>query len=132
MKRAIALSLILLFLVGCAGVDTTLNRTETVTVSFENMGLLAFPTAKAFIQQKEVNGQWTGDYLLNAKRTYNLAVDRYSQAIDLMKTSIKGGVTTPSLSSILIEVAKLLADVTGGTVNTSQNTLTLPKVGGVK
>ncbi len=136
MKRKFVLGLTLVFmLTSCAWFQsqTIQTRTETMVVSFETIAFVAFPMAKAFIVEKGDNGQWTGDKLRNAKKTYNLAVDKFSLIIDA-SSGVIAGTASPltNLPAILIEVSKLLADATGGTVDTKARTLTLPKTGGAK
>jgi len=90
--------------------------------------MLAFPFAKAYIDQRAANGTLVGEDLLKAQRGYNAAVDKFGEAIDLSKMVVLGQPIPPgqSLQLILIQVAKMLADLTGGTA--TQQTLALPKV----
>jgi hypothetical protein len=121
-----------MFLVAsCAGFQTIQQRTEVMVISFETVGTLAFPTAKAFITQKIANGSWDAPTALKAKQTYNLAAVKFGQVVDAVKASVSGTASPlTNLPALLTEIAKLLADATGGAVNASANTLTLPKVGG--
>lgn len=131
MKRAFAVPILFLFLLACAGMQTVQQRTEIMVISFETVGTLAFPTAKAFILQKEVNASWDAAMVNKAKKTYNLAADKFAQVVDAVKGSVAGTATPlTNLPFLLTEIAKLLADATGGSVNTTANTLTLPRAGG--
>jgi hypothetical protein len=117
-------------LVGCAGFlgQTQKQQYETMTVSLETIGLTAFPFAHAYIDQRMKNGTLVGEPLLKTQQSYNLAVDKYLDAIKISKGMIAGkppGPGQPTMQTLLVEVAKLLADLTGGKVEGT--TLTMPK-----
>ena len=129
LKFIVVLTVLGMFLVGCAGWTTTQQKMETMTISYENIGTLAFPFAKAYIDQRAANGTLVGADLIKAKVGYNSAVDTFSEAIKLSKMVVAGQPLPPgkSLQAVLIQVAKKLADVTGGKVENSDTTLSMPK-----
>ncbi len=133
MKRKLILGFIFIFMLSaCGGTQTIQNRTETMVISYETIGTLAFPTVRAYIQQREANGSLVGDKLVLAKAQYNQAVDKFVEAGDLVKNYISFPKTTPiaNLPLLLRSVAILLADLSGGSVQ--GNTLTVPVAGGSK
>ncbi len=135
MRKIIISTLCLLLMVGCAWLKslTPKDRVETMVVSFETIATTAFPMAKIYIQEREVNGSLKGNELLQAKKNYNLAADKFIQVVMEAQKYIKGSPSTTmaSLAPMLMEVAKLLANAAGGRVDPVVNTLTLPK-GGAK
>ncbi len=134
MKRVyLAITLILIVALGaCAGTQTIQNRTETIVISYESIGTLAFPTVRAYIEQREANKSLSGDALVSAKKTYNDAVDKFDQAGNLIKSYVSAPKTTPiaQLPVLLRSVAVLLANLSGGSVQ--GNTLIIPSTGGTK
>jgi hypothetical protein len=131
-KKTVVLSILLCFaLTACAGTQTIQTQTETMVVTVETIGTLAFPMAKAFILQKEANGSWDATTAAQAKKYYNRAADDFIKVIDAVKASISGK-STPltNLPVLLTGIAQLLANATGGTIDRNANTLTLPKAGG--
>ncbi len=133
MRQKLTLGILIIFmLAACAGWQTIQARTETMVISYETIGTLAFPTVRAYIAQREENGTLKGPTLLDAKKKYNEAVDKFIQAGNVMKSFITTpkGAPTPNLPFLLRSAALLLADITGG--NVQGQTLTLPSIGGPK
>jgi hypothetical protein len=138
MKRKLLFGiLILAFLVtGCAWFQTIQARTETMVISYETIGTIAFPTVLAYLQEREKNGSLAGDSLLKAKATYKTAKQKYLDAGDIMINIVNGTVKPVGISNIALllrEAAIMLADLSakdGGKVD--GNMLTVPKTGGVK
>ena len=117
-----------MLVVSCAGLQTAQQKMETMVISYENIGMLAFPFAKAYIDQREANGSLSGEALIDVQRKYNAAVDKFDLAIDISNKIVLGEPIPPgqSLQAVLIEIAKMLADLTGG--QATQKTLTMPAV----
>ena len=133
MKRKLLVGVLLMtFLVGCAYFQTAKARTETITISYETVGMIAFPTVLAYLQQRELNGSLTGQALANAKVAYANAKAKYVQAGDMIIQYIQGpqpgGNVMSQVAIMLRQVAILLADLSGGKVVGNQ--LTIPVIGG--
>lgn len=135
MKRRLNLFIVFfmvgVFLAGCAGMQTIQGRTETMVISYESIGTIAFPTVLAYLQEREKNGTLAGDQLVRSKEVYKKAKESYILAGDSMIKVVEGtgGAITPAtIASLLRQVAIALADLSGGKV--SGNTLTVGKAGG--
>lgn len=124
--------LVVAFLVsGCAWFQTIQARTETMVISYESIGTIAFPTVLAYLQERENNGSLAGDALIKAKSTYAEAKKQYIKAGDAMISIVQGTgtpLTPAAISGLLRQVAIMLADLSAG--NVSGNTLTVGKSGG--
>jgi hypothetical protein len=125
-------ALILGLMVGCAAWQTAQGRTETIVISYESVGMVAFPTVLAYLQQREINGSLSGDALANAKRSYASARTKYIEVGNLIITYVQGsgqpGNIMSQVSVLLRQIAVILADLSGGSVQ--GNLLTIPSVGG--
>lgn len=119
-------------LASCASWKTAQGRTETVVISYESLGMIAFPTVLAYLQEREKNGSLSGDDLIKAKEKYKFARESYIHAGDALITYVKGGTQQASLitqvSALLRQVAVVLADLSAGKVE--GQTLTMTKAGG--
>jgi hypothetical protein len=131
-RKLVALTLVLAFLSACAYFQTVKARTETMVISYETVGMVAFPTVLAYLQEKEKNGSLSGDALVKAKASYKTAKSIYVKAGNGMIQIIDGkpGVSTADIAVLLRQVAVLLADLGDGKVE--GNSLTLTKPGGAK
>jgi hypothetical protein len=129
----IAVALILGLIVGCAAWQTAQGRMETITISFESVGMIAFPTVLAYLQQRELNGSLSGPALEQAKVAYGNARAKYIEAGNFLIEYLNGppvpaGNYMAQVSVLLRQVAVILADLSGGKVE--GQSLTLPKAGG--
>jgi hypothetical protein len=121
------------FLAGCAGWQTAKGRTETMVISYESIGLIAFPTVLAYVQEREKNGTLAGDALIRSKAVYAQAKKSYIMAGDQMISTVQGtggGIPPATIAALLRQVAIALADLSGGKVE--GQTLTVGKAGGAK
>lgn len=133
MKRKLLVGVLLLtFLVGCAYLQTTKQKYEAITISYESVGMIAFPTVLAYLQQRELNGSLSGDALVNAKAAYANARTKYIEAGNMIIGFIQAPQVNPNVMSsvalMLRQVAIILADLSGGTVQ--NNVMTIPVIGG--
>jgi hypothetical protein len=122
--------LLVMFLAGCAALQTAQGRTETMVISYESIGTIAFPVVLGYLQEREKNGSLSGDSLVRAKALYKQAKDTYIHAGDLMILFVQGNggsITPANIASLLRQVAIALADLSGGKV--AGNTLTVGKAG---
>ena len=137
-RRLLAVVIITAFVVSftsCAGWQTPQMRMETITISYESVGMVAFPAVLAYLKQREINGSLAGDALAKAKESYREAKAIYIRAGDLLIVFVGGDGQAPQplmaqVAILLQEVAKILADLSGGKVD--GNKLTVPMAGGVK
>jgi len=121
-----------LLAVGCGLFETPEARMQTITISYESVGMVAFPTVLAYLQQREINGSLSGDALASAKVAYANARQKYIEAGNLIISYIAGTAPTggnpmAQVAVILRQVAVLLADLSGGKV--SGNSMTIPQGG---
>lgn len=131
MKKLAVGVIVLAFLVGCSYFDTIKERTETMVISYETIGTIAFPTVLAYLQAREQNGSLAGADLTKAKSIYASAKEKYLRVGDAMIKIVEGQPTPMNQAMIAVllrETAVLLANLSGGKVE--GNTLTVPKVGG--
>jgi hypothetical protein len=135
MKRKLLFGiLIMAFLAtGCAWFQTIQARTETMVISYESIGTIAFPTVLAYLQERERNGSLAGNALVKTKAAYAEAKAQYIKAGDAMISIVQGSgtpITPAAIAGLLRQVAVMLADLSAG--NVSGNTLTVGKAGGGK
>ena len=128
---ALIIATVLVGCVGCASWQTIQGRTETMVISYESIGLIAFPTVLAYCQEREKNGTLAGDALVRSKAVYAEAKKSYVLAGDSMIAIVQGtggGVTPATIAALLRQVAIALANLSGGKVEGT--TLTVGKAGG--
>ena len=131
-KKLIVLAILVAFCASCALFQTATTKTETIVIGYESIAMVAFPTVRTYLVQREANGSLAGQALIDAKVKYALAKEKFIQAGNLLKMAIESPqvVTMQTFTTALQAVAVMLADLSGGSVQGNQ--LTIPKAGGVK
>lgn len=112
---------------GCTWLQTT-KKMEVITIGYESLATVGFPTVLAYLQQRELNGSLIGEELAKAKSIYAQARSKFIQAGDVLQGSIlnPSPANLATYQAILREVAILLANLSGGKVEGNQ--LIVPKV----
>ena len=125
---AVAIACIVYGLTSCSGMGVKQETAyETITISYESVAMMAFPSVKVYIDRREQNGSLVGEPLAKAKANYMAAVALFKKAGNLYVDYISGtpGTDFKLFPMMLRQVAIMLADLSGGSVQA--NTLTIPK-----